>query len=135
MKRILTGTLLLLLFLVVGHQANGQNLREIKENPTEQLINGFHPSEFYYNNIQLPAGIENSDKKGDKINVAVHYKIVAFEKEALVPINSLKKNELESTLARFQEEAVEELGYAVQEPPQKEEEPAKKPSIITEENR
>ncbi len=135
MKEILAGPFLLLLFMIAGLQVKGQNLQETKENPTEQLINGYHPSEFYYNNIQLPAGIENSEKKEDKINVAVHYKIVAYEKQSLQPINSGDKNELEAMLARFQKEAEEELGFAAQPPPQKKEEPVKKPSIITEENR
>lgn len=135
MKKILTGTSLLLLFMVVGFGVNAQNIREIKENPTEQLINGYHPSEFYYNNVQLPAGIEDSERKEDKINVAIHYKIVSYEKEALQPINSVKKNELESMLARFQEEAEEELGYSSQEPPKKQEEPVDKPRNSSEENR
>lgn len=134
MKEILTGTYLLLLFVLIGSQVNSQNIREIKENPTEELINGYHPSEFYYNNIQLPEGIEGSEREEDKINVAVHYKIVAYEKEALMPINAVKKNELEAMLARFHQEVREELGIASNEAPPQKEAPAEKPSIITEEN-
>ncbi len=117
MDQILTGTLLLLLLNMIGFQVNGQNIRETKEKPTEQLINGYHPSEFYYNNVQLPGGIENSEKKEDKINVTVHYKIIAYENEVLRPINSLSKDQLESMLARFQKEAKEELGFAAPPPP------------------
>ena len=135
MKEILTSTFLLLLLMVIGSQTFAQNMHEVKENADIELINGFHPSEFYYNNIQLPDGIENSDKKEDQINVAVHFKIVAFEKEALVPINSLEKNELEATLSRFQNEAVEELGFGSPSTPKQVEKTGPKPAIIQEENR
>lgn len=128
--------LLLLLFLgFCGFMVKAQNLTELKEIPNESLINGYHPSEFYYNTVEIPSGLEDSQAKEDRINIAVHYKIVAFEKEAVRPLKSLPKNDMEATLARFQKEAVEELGYAPPEPSPQPEEPAPKPSIIPSDNR
>lgn len=128
--------LLLLLFLgFSGSLARSQNLTETKENPTESLINGFHPTDFYYNTIEIPAGLEASPEKEDRINVAIHYKIVAFEQEAVRPLKSLPKIDMEATLARFRKEAVDELGYAAPEPQPQNEVPAAKPSIIPSDNR
>ena len=128
--------LLLLLFLgFSGSLVRSQNLIETKENPTESLINGYHPTEFYYNTVEIPAGLESSTEKEDRINVAIHFKIVAFEKEAVRPLNSLPKNDMEATLARFRKEAVDELGFASPEPEPQNEVPVAKPSIIPSENR
>lgn len=132
MGKYLIGTLLLTAIIFLpGGVASGQNMTELKENGSVELINGYHPSDYYYNTVTIPAGIESSDKKEDKINVAIHYKIVAYEKEALRPLKSLDKNEMEAMLARFKAESEEELGYA-KAPAPPVEEPVEKPAIIGE---
>lgn len=133
MGKNLIGTLLILAgFLLASVNANGQNLKEKKEGGQVELINGYHPSEFYYNTVTIPPDVEKSDKKEDRINVALHYKIVNYEKEAVRPLKSLEKNEMEAMLARFQAEVKEELGYA-KPPAAPTEPPKKKPAIIGEE--
>ena len=132
MGKNLIGKLLIFGSLLLAYcSANAQAPSEQKENSQVELINGYPPSDFYYNNVTIPPDIEKSEKKEDQINVAIHYKIIAFEQEAVQPLKSLEKNEMEAMLARFQKEAEEELGYA--EPPAPPAEtPKEKPAIIGE---
>lgn len=131
MRSILVCSLLLAFVVGMGAvRVQAQTSRDIKENEVGQLINGYHPSEFYYNTVQIPEEVEASTGKEDQINVALHYKIVAFEKEARRPINSLPKNDLEAKLAQLREEAVQELGFAAPAPQPAQETPAEKPAII-----
>ncbi len=94
------------------------------------MINGYPASDYYYTNIQIPSEVENSQKKEDQVNVAVHYKIVAFEQKEGKPLKSLEKNTMEDLLAKFEREAIEELGFAPAPTPQDPVVPAPKPAII-----
>lgn len=123
----------LLLGIVMGMNAGNlqaQNRRDVKEADANLLINGYAPSEFYYNNVQIPSDVAASTEKEDRINVALHNKIVTFEKESQQPINSLPKNDLEAMLAQFKVEVEQELGYANPPSAPIEEVPGEKPAII-----
>lgn len=86
------------------------NPNEIKEggkNP--EMINGYPATEFYFNQIGIPQTVLISTLPADKLNVAIHNKIVNWEKTNLRPINSLPKNDMESLMQSFKAEAQKEM--------------------------
>lgn len=130
MGKNLVGTLLVLAFIFLASgQGKAQTVTGQTAGTDTEEINGYPASDYYYKTITIPPDIEKSEKKEDQINVAIHYKIVSYEQEALRPLKSLEKNEMEAMLARFHKEAEEELGYA-QPPAPPAEEPKEKPAVI-----
>lgn len=127
MGKLFTGILLVLMFICWCGKSEGKCQ---KTNTETEMVNGYPATDFYYNNIKIPADVEQSEKKSDKINVAIHYKIVAFEKEGGKPLKALTKNEMEDKLQQFELEAIEELGFAPAPSPPAPATPTPKPAII-----
>lgn len=105
--------LLIYVIMLLGLAANAQNSpnfngTEIKEGQTasaEPMINGYPAKNYYYNTVTLPPDIAASTEKPNRIKVAFHYKLVAWEKANQRPLTSLPKNEMEALLTRLNNEA------------------------------
>lgn len=95
------------------------------------MLNGYPENDYYYTTVQIPETVLNSNKLEDKLNVALHHKMVNWEKEAARPLKSLDKNTLEATLVQLRAEAEQSLGVVAKKPaPQGSGQVTPKPRII-----
>ncbi len=91
---------------------NPNELKEGQKEPAAQLINGYPATDYYYNQISIPADVLASTAVTDKIAVAFHNKMVAWEQSNKRPLRSLPKDELQSLLAQLKALATTEVNAA-----------------------
>ena len=110
MRKLLLIQLALAAFILLwSNDMSAQSSTQSLGKPPSELIYGYPATDFYFKTVQIPAQIASSEKKEDRVKVALHKKIVAFEQESLRPLKSLEKNQMESLLATWQAEVIKEL--------------------------